>query len=67
MKLKELYDQTPVARHGDIRVIGGQVFVRDAGGDTAEYLLTADGELWLVRSDKKLKADVDAIRQKLGA
>ena len=67
MNLVKLYAETPVERHKDIKVAGDRVFVRDADGDTAEYLVLEDGELWLVHSDKALKADVEAIRNKLGA
>ncbi len=67
MNLMELYKQTPVERHKDIKVLGNMVSVRDEDGDTTEYLEQEDGELWFVRSDKKLKADIDAIRKKLSA
>ena len=32
-----------------------------------EYLILEDGELWLTRSDKRLKSDVEAIKKKLEA
>ena len=32
-----------------------------------EYLILEDGELWLTRSNKRLKSDVEAIRKKLEA
>ena len=67
MNLEELYKQTPVERHKDIKTIEDKVLVKDADGDITEYLLNHDGELWLVRSDKKLKADVAAIKKKVGA
>ena len=67
MNLVELYEQTPVEQHKDIKVVGGRVFVRDADGDVTEYFVVEDGELWLVRSDKKLKADIKAIKDKVGA
>lgn len=67
MNLVELYEQTPVERHQDIKVVGDSVFIKDADGDVVEYLLDSQGELWLVRSDKKLKGDVAAIKNKVGA
>ena len=67
MNLAELYAETPVVRHKDIKVVGDRVFVKDAGGDIAEYLIVEDSELWLANSDKALRVDVEAIRNKLGA
>jgi len=67
MNLVELYEQTPMEQHKDIKVVGDRVFVRDADGDVTEYFIAEDGELWLVRSDKKLKADIKAIKDKVGA
>lgn len=67
MNLAELYEQTPVERHQDIKVVGDRVFIKDIDGDVVEYLLDGQGELWLVRSDKKLKGDVAAIKNKVGA
>ena len=46
MNLKDLFAATPAAGHADIRVIGDHVFVKDADGDLAEYLLDANGDLW---------------------
>ena len=57
MNLIELYKQTPVERHKDIKVAGDKVLVKDIDGNVDEYLITPteDGEeLWLVRSDKEL-------------
>ena len=65
MNLVELYEQTPVKRHGDIKVVGDKVLVKDADGDITEYLIS-DDELWLVSSDKELKASLAAIKSKLG-
>jgi len=67
MNLVELYQQTPVERHQNIKVVGDRVFVKDIDGNVDEYLLDSQGELWLTRSDKKLKADIAAIKNKLGA
>ena len=67
MNLADLYSETPVKRHKDIKVAGDKVYVRDADGDNTEYLILDDGELWLTRSDKKLKSDVEAIKNKLAA
>ena len=33
MNLVELYKQTPVERHADIKVVGDRVFVKDEDGD----------------------------------
>ncbi|GAJ23246.1 unnamed protein product [marine sediment metagenome] len=67
MNIIELYEQTPVEMHKDIKVAGDKVYIRDADGDVTKYLILEDGELWLTRSDKKLKSDVEAIKKKLAA
>jgi len=54
MNIVQLYEQTPVEKHQDIKVVVDRVFVRDADSNTDEYLISEDGELWLVRSDKEL-------------
>jgi len=66
MNLVELYEQTPVNRHENIRVVGDRVLVRDVDGSVDEYLISGDGELWLVRSDREQKQDLKAIKSKLG-
>ena len=67
MNLVELFTQTPVERHKNIKVRGDQVYIIDDDGDAnLEYLFDIDGELLPVCSDKKLKADVSAIKKKLG-
>jgi len=66
MNLVELYQNIPVARHKDIRVVGDRVLVRDTDGNVFEYLVLDDGELWLVRSDKEQRLDINAIKAKLG-
>ena len=66
MNLVELYQQTPVERHKDIKVVGDRVLVGDADGNVAEYLISEDEELWLVRSDKEQRQDIKAIKAKLG-
>ena len=66
MNLTELYGQTPVERHQDIKVVGDRVFIKDIDGDVVEYLLDGQGELWLVRSDKEQRRDIKAIKTKLG-
>ena len=65
MNLVELYQETPAARHGDIRVADGRVFVRELDGSVAEYLVQGD-ELWLLHSDQKERQDIQAIKAKLG-
>lgn len=67
MNLIELYDQTPVDRHKDIKVIGDKVLVKDTEGNVDEYLISGEEEeLWLVRSDREQKRDIKAIKNKLG-
>ena len=66
MNLVELYQQTPVERHRDIKVVGDRVLVRDADGNITEYLISEDEELWLVRSDKEQREGIKAIKAKLG-
>ncbi len=66
MKLVELYQQTPVEKHSGIRVIDNKAYFRDTDGSLTEYLILENGELWLVNSDQKLKADIAAIKQKVG-
>ena len=61
MTLKELYDQTPVAEHGNITVSGDRVYTRTAEG-VEEYLLMPDGKLRLLRSDLLLGKDMSALR-----
>jgi len=68
MNLVELYEQTPVQRHGDIKVVGDRVFVKDIDGSVDEYSIDAIGEqaeLWLVRSDQKQNQELTAIKEKL--
>ncbi len=69
MNLVELYRQTSVERHQNIRVLGDRVFVKNADGSSDEYLITDSGmeeALWLIRSDKELRQDVKAMKSKLG-
>ena len=73
MNLVELYKQTPVEKHKDIKVIGNRVFVKDTEEDVQEFLISEVGELWLIHSEKTLasqintlKADIEAIKIKLG-
>jgi hypothetical protein len=63
MNLVELYEQTPVEKHKDIKVVGNRVFVKDDDGSVDEYLSDALGEqeLWLIRSDKELKQSLARI------
>lgn len=66
MNLIELYEQTPVETHLRIKVRGDQVYIIDEDGDAnLEYLIDGDGELIPLYSEKKLKADIKAIRKKL--
>lgn len=65
MNIVELYQQIPVGRHGDIKVVGDRVLVKGIDGSIEEYL-NSDGELWLVRAEVALQQDIKAIRSKLG-
>lgn len=65
MNLVELYQQVPVERHQDIKVVGDRVLVKDADGNVDEYLISNE-ELWLVHSDGEQKQDIKAIKSKLG-
>ena len=66
MNLVELYQQTPVERHRDIKVVGDRVFVKDTEGSVDEYLISEDEELWLIHSERKERQDIQAIKSKLG-
>lgn len=66
MNLVKLYEQTPVERHGDIKVVGDRVFVKGTDSSIDEYILGSDGELWPIRSDRGLKQALEAIKGKLG-
>ena len=65
MNIAELYVRTPVERQVDIKISGDRVYAKDAEGNTEEYLLSSDGELWLIRSDRQLRQDIEAIKAKL--
>lgn len=66
MNLAELYQKTPVERHSDIKVMEGRVLVKTADGCIDEYTIDADGELWLIRSNREERQDILAIKAKLG-
>ena len=67
MNLKDLYTATPVARHGDIRVVGDHVFLRDADGDLVEYLLDRDGNLWEKPAVKIVTVEFAALKTALAS
>ena len=67
MNLKDLYTATPAARHGDIRVIGDHVFLRDADGDLVEYLLDRDGNLWEKPAVKIVAVEFAALKTALAS
>ena len=67
MNLKDLFTATPVARHGDIRVVGDHVFIRDADGDLLEFLIDADGELWQKPAAKTVTVELAALRAALAS
>lgn len=66
MNLEELYQQIPVERHKDIKVVGDRVFIKDIDGDVEEYLIDEQDGLWLVRSGREQKEALSAIKSKLG-
>ena len=67
MNLVDLFTQTPIERHKNIKVRGDQVYIIDNDGvANLEYLFDIDGQLLPVYSDKKLGASIDAIKKKLG-
>lgn len=65
MNLAELYEQTPVEKHGNIRVTENRVLVKQEDG-VEEYLIEADGELWPMPSPiKELAARVKGLEEKV--
>lgn len=60
MNLKDLYTATPVARHADIVVREGFVYLKDADGDLQIFVLDSDQNLWSVPAQKDFK---DVLRQ----
>lgn len=66
MKLAELYQKTPVERHGNIKVTHDRVLLKTGDSGVDEYILDADGELYLVRSGQEERQDILAIKEKLG-
>ncbi len=60
MNLVELYEQTPIERHGEIVVSGDRLFF-----DGEEYVVGAKEELRLVRSSKQLEEGLAQIEAKL--
>ena len=61
MNIVELYKQTPVEKHREILASGDRVFF-----ENEEYVIDAEGELKLVRSQKGLEQHLAQIRTKLG-
>ena len=61
MNLVELYEQTPVERHHEILVSSDRLYF-----ENQEYVLDAEGELKLIRSQKGLEQHLPQIRTKLG-
>lgn len=66
MNLVELYQATPVERHAGIWVSDGRVMVKGTDGATSEYTIDANGELFLTATDADIRADLAAIKEKLG-
>ena len=61
MNIVELYKQTPVERHHEIVVSGDRVSF-----DGEEYVINAEKELRLIRSQKGLEQQLAQIATKLG-
>lgn len=64
MTLVELYAQTPVEQHANIRVAGERVYVKNHDGSLDEYLLNGNGELVLLRSDRWLRDSLSRLESK---
>ncbi len=62
MNIVDLYKQTSVDKHPDIIVIGDRLFF-----DNEEYILSPDGDLRLLRSDKEMKQKIITIEANLEA
>ena len=60
MNLVELYEQVPAERHPEIVVVGDRLFF-----DGEEYVVLADGDLRLVRSEKEILLRIDRISGEL--
>jgi len=54
MKLIELYDQTPVERHHQIKVFGNTAYVYQEDGSLDVYIVACDGDLELLCSDRAM-------------
>jgi hypothetical protein len=60
MNVVELYQQTPVDKHSEILVSGDRLFF-----EGEEYIIGADEELKMIRSDKQLEQKLSEIINKL--
>ena len=67
MNLVELYSQTPVDKHENIKAAGDRVLVKQGGVKLSNtWLSEPDGELWLMPSPiKTVTAGVEGLEQKL--
>lgn len=65
MNLKQLYDQTPVAKHHRITVAGDKVIVTNEDGSIDLYLMAGEGELSLAFSEKSIRGVLARIESKL--
>ena len=61
MNIVELYEQIPVEKHSEIVVSGDRLFF-----DGEEYVIEAEEELKLIRSNKQLDQKLAQIATKLG-
>lgn len=66
MNLIELYKQTPIEQHSQIKVVGDRVFVVLPDGSVSEYLKGNEDELTLISADKTTHKLLDKIAKKLG-
>ncbi len=60
MNIVELYEQTPVERHAEIIVSGDRLFF-----ESEEFIIGAEGELRLIKSQKELEQRLAQIDGKL--
>jgi len=65
MNLVELYRQTPVDKHDNIKVVRDRVLIKQED-EITEYLVEPDGELWPMPSPlKDIATKVSGLEQKL--
>lgn len=65
MKLIELYDQTPVERHHQIKVFGNTAYVYQEDGSLDVYVVACDGDLELLCSDRAMWQAVNSLEVRI--